>query len=83
MGTDTTAPSAPAAIRDGGCYNYAPDSDETTSTTALYSNWDPATDNESGISFYQYAFGTSPGAPTPSIGRLCPRIVLNGRRDMA
>ena len=70
VGTDTTPPSAPAAVRDGngGIYGatgvYVPpgtDIDETSSTTTLDGNFDPATDAESGISCYQYAFGTTPG----------------------
>ena len=39
-----------------------PDIDENPSYPGLYGNWDPATDNESGISFYQYGIGTTPGA---------------------
>ena len=64
VGTDTTPPGAPAAVRDESPlhpYNYDPDIDETNSTW-LYANFDPATDNESGISFYQYGVGTTPGA---------------------
>ena len=54
---DTTAPSAPANVRDG----TGTDISTTTSTTQLSANWDAATDAESGISGYQYAVGTSAG----------------------
>ena len=54
---DSTAPSAPPAVRDG----VGADISTTTSTTQLSANWDASTDNESGISGYQYAIGTSAG----------------------
>ena len=54
---DTTPPSAPPAVRDG----TGADISTQTSTTQLSANWDRATDNESGISSYQYAIGTTPG----------------------
>ena len=80
VGTDTTAPSAPAAVRDTSwAYNYMPDCDETSSTNTLYGDWDPATDNESGISFYQYAFGTSPGATNTVNWLNVPASILNDR----
>ena len=56
-GTDTTPPSAPPAVRDG----TGADISTTSSTTQLSANWDASTDNESGISGYQYAIGTSAG----------------------
>ena len=56
-GTDTTPPSAPPAVRDG----TGTDISTTVSTTQLSANWDASTDNESGISGYQYAIGTSAG----------------------
>ena len=56
-GTDTTPPSAPPTVRDGTGTDIA----YTTSTTQLSANWDTSTDNESGISGYQYAIGTSAG----------------------
>ena len=63
VGTDATAPSAPAAVRDASwAYNYLDDIDSWTDSHDLYGNFDPATDNESGISFYQFAIGTSAGA---------------------
>ena len=55
--TDSTPPSAPANVRDG----TGTDITTTTSTTQLSANWDASTDNESGISGYQYAIGTSAG----------------------
>ena len=55
--TDTTPPSAPPTVRDGTGTDVA----YTTSTTQLVANWDASTDNESGISGYQYAIGTSAG----------------------
>ena len=54
---DTTAPSAPANVRDG----TGADISTTSSTTQLSANWDAAHDAESGISGYQYAIGTSAG----------------------
>jgi hypothetical protein len=56
-GGDSTPPSAPPAVRDG----TGADISTTTSTTQLSANWDASTDNESGISGYQYAIGTSAG----------------------
>ena len=58
--TDTTAPGAPAAVRDGW-YIYGPDGDETDDNHDLFANYDAASDQESGISFYQYAIGTTAG----------------------
>ena len=55
--TDPTPPSAPANVRDG----TATDISTTSSTTQLSANWDASTDNESGISGYQYAIGTTAG----------------------
>jgi hypothetical protein len=61
VGTDTTPPSAPAAVRDGGMYGtMGTDCDATDSTTELACNFDPAT-APSGIKGYQYAVGTTPG----------------------
>ena len=54
---DSTPPSAPPAVRDG----TGADISTTGSTTQLSANWDASTDNESGISGYQYAIGTSAG----------------------
>ena len=54
---DSTPPSAPPAVRDG----TGADISTTTSTTQLSANWDASTDNESGISGYQYAIGTTAG----------------------
>ena len=56
--TDATAPSAPPAVRDG----TGADISTTGSTTQLSANWDASTDNETGISGYQYAIGTTAGA---------------------
>ena len=56
-GTDSTPPSAPPNVRDG----TGTDISTTSSTTQLSANWDASTDNESGISGYQYAIGTSAG----------------------
>ena len=51
------------AVRGGGMYGtMGKDSEETTATTELVCNFDPATDAESGIRGYQYAIGTTPGA---------------------
>ena len=55
--TDSTPPSPPANVRDG----MGADISTTTSTTQLSANWDASTDNESGISGYQYAIGTTTG----------------------
>ena len=52
-----TPPCAPPAVRDG----TGADISTTSSTTQLSANWDASTDNESGISGYQYAIGTSAG----------------------
>ena len=54
---DTTAPSAPPAVRDG----TGADISTTNSTTQLSANWDAGTDAQSGISGYQYAIGTTAG----------------------
>jgi hypothetical protein len=54
---DTTAPSAPATVRDG----TGTDISTTSSTTQLSANWDASADSESGISGYQYAIGTTAG----------------------
>ena len=54
---DTTPPSAPPNVRDG----IGADISTTSSTTQLSANWDASTDNESGISGYQYAIGTTAG----------------------
>ena len=54
---DVTAPSPPANVRDGLGVDIA----TTYSLIALSANWDASTDNESGISGYQYAIGTSAG----------------------
>ena len=48
---------APPTVRDG----VGADISTTNSTTQLSANWDASTDNESGISGYQYAIGTSAG----------------------
>jgi hypothetical protein len=56
-GADSTPPSAPPAVRDGTSSDIV----YTNSTTQLSANWDASTDNESGISGYQYAIGTSAG----------------------
>ena len=54
---DSTAPSAPPTVRDG----TGVDISTTSSNTQLSANWDASTDNESGISGYQYAIGTTAG----------------------
>ena len=54
---DTTPPSPPPVVRDG----TGADISTQTSTTTLSANWDNSTDNESGISGYYYAIGTTPG----------------------
>jgi hypothetical protein len=56
-GADTTPPSEPPAVRDG----VGTDISTTNSTTQLSANWDASTDNESGISGYQYSIGTTAG----------------------
>jgi hypothetical protein len=56
---DTTAPGAPAAVRDG---TGTSDVGSTTLTTSLSANWDAAFDPESGIAKYYYAIGTTAGA---------------------
>jgi len=56
-GTDTTPPSAPAAVRDG----TGSDIDSTPLTTRLSANWDISADAESGIAKYWYAIGTAAG----------------------
>jgi hypothetical protein len=54
---DTTAPGAPAAVRDG----TGADIGSTTVATQLNANWDTAIDAESGIAKYYYAVGTTAG----------------------
>jgi hypothetical protein len=54
---DTTPPSDIASVNDG----EGADVDSTVSTIQLKANWTPSTDDESGISKYWYAVGTSPG----------------------
>jgi hypothetical protein len=62
VGTTTSPPSAPAAVRDGGMFGtLGTDCDQTGSTTELTCNFDPATDAECGIKGYEYAIGTTPG----------------------
>ena len=61
---DVTGPSAPPAVRDG---TTGVDISTTDSTTQLSANWDASTDNESSISGYQYAIGTTAGA-TDTVG---------------
>ena len=56
-GSDTTAPSAPAVVRDG----TGADQSIALSSTQLSTNWDPAWDAQSGIKGYQYTIGTTPG----------------------
>ena len=55
--SDVTPPSTPANVRDG----TGADISTTTSTTQLSANWDASSDNESSISGYQYAIGTTAG----------------------
>ncbi len=55
---DTTAPSAPAVVRDG----TGQDLTQTTAWTRLSANWNASADAQSGIKRYWYAIGTSPGA---------------------
>ena len=54
---DTSPPSPPANVRDG----TGTDISTTYSSTQLQANWDASTDNDSGISGYQYAIGTTAG----------------------
>jgi hypothetical protein len=54
---DSSAPSAPANVRDG----TGTDISTTSSNTQLSANWDASADAESGISGYQYAIGTTAG----------------------
>jgi hypothetical protein len=61
---DTTAPGAPAAVRDG----TGNDASSTTLTTALNANWDAAVDPESSITKYYYAIGTAAGATNITLG---------------
>ena len=56
-GNDITSPSAPANVRDG----TGADISTTNSTTQLSANWDASTDNETGISGYVFAIGTTAG----------------------
>ena len=56
---DTTAPT-PGTVLDG---NPAPDIDFQTSTSTISANWAPFTDDESGITQYEYAIGTTGTAP--------------------
>ena len=55
---DITPPSPPPSVRDGTGTDIAT---VTVATTQLSANWDASTDNESGISGYKYAIGTSAG----------------------
>ena len=78
VGTDATAPSAPAAVRDAGwAYNYEPDIDSWADSHDLYGNFDHAVDNESGISCYQFGVGTSPGATDAWGWTTLPANVVN------
>ena len=61
---DSHRPARRLTVRDG----TGADISTTISTTQLSANWDASTDNESGISGYQYAIGTRPAARKPSIG---------------
>jgi hypothetical protein len=54
---DTTPPGNIATVNDG----LGTDIDSTLSTTQLQANWTAATDNESPITNYHYAIGTTPG----------------------
>ncbi|OGS27642.1 MAG: hypothetical protein A2297_00200 [Elusimicrobia bacterium RIFOXYB2_FULL_48_7] len=56
---DTSSPIAPSAVRDG---TGSSDIDFIYSSTTLSANWNAGSDNESGISGYQYAIGTAPGS---------------------
>ena len=63
VGTDSTGPTAPPAVRDNlvGADPGASDIDSNSDPHDIYANFDPATDPESGISGYQYCIGTTPG----------------------
>lgn len=54
---DQTSPPAPVVVNDG----RGADIDVTASSSSLSANWQPVSD-PSGVSVYQYAIGTSPGA---------------------
>jgi hypothetical protein len=54
---DTTPPDNISTVNDGA----GNDIDSTLSTTQLQANWTAATDNESPITNYHYAIGTTPG----------------------
>ena len=55
--SDATAPSTISSVKDG----TSADVDYTTSTTQLSANWTESTDEESAITNYYYAIGTSAG----------------------
>jgi hypothetical protein len=60
---DTTPPLDITSVNDG----TGADIDSTLSTTQLQANWTAATDNESSITNYHYAIGTTPGG-TQTLG---------------
>lgn len=51
--TDTTPPTAPGAVSDGGRF--------TATADPLTASWAPASDGQSGIADYQVRIGTAPG----------------------
>ncbi len=57
LGRDVTRPAAISLINDGS----ADDIDLSNSQTELAANWATSSDEESGISGYWYAIGTTPG----------------------
>ncbi len=88
--TESTGPSAPAAVRDGGRDLVQPDIDSTSNAHDLYSNFDPATDTLSGISGYQFCIGTTPGGSDavawtsiPAQARTCTAEGLNPPNGLA
>ncbi len=57
INVDWTTPTLIIAVQDG----TGADIDITTSTNSLSANWSASSDPHSGINYYQYAIGTTPG----------------------
>ena len=58
IGIDWTPPAAVASVNDG----LSADIDTTNIVSSISANWNNSVDPNSGISYYFYCFGTSPGA---------------------
>ncbi len=89
--TESTGPSAPAAVRDGGNFLYCYDFDYNPDPHDFFANFDAATDTVSGISGYQYCIGTTSGGSdtvgwtTLPVGvcRVCAALNVNPPNGVA